>query len=63
MDHEVNFWKYCPTCRHLECEESEEPCCDCLEQPVAQDSRKPVKYEARDISGKEERRREREGSN
>lgn len=59
MEHEVDFWKYCKTCRHLETEESEEPCCDCLEEPVNIDSRKPVKYEARDISVKKVKKRER----
>ena len=42
---EVYFNQYCPTCRHKDLDESQEPCCDCLEEPVNQDSHKPVRYE------------------
>ena len=42
---EVYFDQYCPTCVSRELKEDEEPCYDCLAEPVNQYSHKPVKYE------------------
>lgn len=44
---EVYFEKYCPKCKHTDCKESEDPCFDCLDEPVNQYSHKPVYYEER----------------
>ena len=42
---EVYFCCYCETCKHKELPETEEPCNECLHEPVAPNSHKPVKYE------------------
>ena len=42
---EVYFDQYCETCEHSKLAESEEPCSECLSEPVNQYSHKPVKYE------------------
>lgn len=42
---EVYFSLYCRTCKHVDMSEDEEPCFDCLSEPVNQYSHKPVKYE------------------
>lgn len=41
---EVCFYPYCETCEHLKKDESEEPCCDCLEIPVRPNSHRPEYY-------------------
>lgn len=42
---EVYFDKYCKTCKHEKKDEYEEPCDDCLEEPVNLYSHKPVRWE------------------
>ena len=42
---EVYFGQYCKICKHFDLNDDEEPCCDCLSEPVNQYSHKPVKYE------------------
>lgn len=42
---EVYFNEYCETCKYKDLEESEEPCNECLTNPVNEHSHKPVKYE------------------
>lgn len=42
---EVYFNQYCKTCKYEKLKETEEPCCDCLEDPVNVYSHKPVKHE------------------
>ena len=42
----VDFYKYCSTCKHYEKRMDEDPCDECLENPVNLHSQKPVKYEA-----------------
>lgn len=41
---EVYFDQYCQTCKHCDTPESEEPCNECLYEPVNLYSHKPVKY-------------------
>jgi hypothetical protein len=41
----VHFDEYCKTCVNKDCAEKDEPCYSCLEEPVNQNSHKPVKYE------------------
>lgn len=41
---EVYFGQYCPTCVHCDKICHEEPCDECLSEPVNVYSHKPVKY-------------------
>ena len=51
MLHEVNFQEWCPKCEHFKLAEHEDPCHDCLNQPINDDSRKPIMFKD---AGKEE---------
>lgn len=42
---EVLFWKYCVNCKHSRKAENEEPCWECLTNPVNDNSHRPVMYE------------------
>lgn len=42
---EVYFDQYCKTCKNRDLDEDKEQCSDCLNEPVNQNSHKPVKYE------------------
>ena len=42
---EALFWEYCHRCKHDILNEDEEPCCDCLNEPVNLCSHKPIKFE------------------
>lgn len=42
---EVRFDLYCETCRYYDLAESEDPCYECLENPVNCYSHKPVNWE------------------
>ncbi len=39
---EVNFEKYCKTCKYKNLDPGEDPCDGCLSEPMNVDSRKPV---------------------
>ena len=41
----VNYDIYCQTCKYKDLDGIEEPCNECLDNPVNEDSKKPVKYE------------------
>ena len=41
---EVYFHEYCKTCQFADVKETEEPCNECLTNPVNDYSHKPVKY-------------------
>lgn len=41
----VYFGQYCKTCKHYQLAENEDPCDECLENPVNLWSHKPVKWE------------------
>lgn len=41
----VEFENWCPKCKHINVEETEEPCNECLTYPAAEDSHKPIKFE------------------
>ena len=43
----VNFEKYCRTCKHSKKREYEDPCDDCLDYPVNDEGRRPVRWEAK----------------
>lgn len=42
---EVYFHQYCETCKHKDKKDNEEPCFECLDNPINLYSHKPVKYE------------------
>ena len=41
----VDHNRYCALCKHKDLEENQDPCWDCLTEPVNWNSAKPVKYE------------------
>mgnify|MGYP005610237461 FL=1 len=41
---EVRFDIYCDKCEYCDTEEAEEPCRECLQNPVNQYSLKPIKF-------------------
>lgn len=45
---EVYFGEYCKTCMHCDKAETDDPCDDCLSEPVNVYSHKPVKYEEKE---------------
>lgn len=42
--HIVKYDKYCSTCMFSKVKDTEDPCDECLNQPVNEDSRRPVNY-------------------
>lgn len=46
----VEFEKYCKNCKHNSVDDikGEEPCNECLSNPVNLNSKKPVKYEEKE---------------
>lgn len=44
---EVYFDKYCASCVHSDTLESEDPCFECLDEPVNVESHKPVNWKER----------------
>ena len=47
---EVDFNKYCKTCKHEEVKEVENPCNECLDEPYNEYTDKPVKWEEKSKS-------------
>lgn len=45
---EVYFDQYCKSCEHKDKEEKDEPCGECLAEPMNTYSHKPTKYEKGD---------------
>lgn len=45
---EVYFDQYCKTCKHKEKKDNEEPCDECLDNPINVYSHKPVNYKEKD---------------
>ena len=41
----VEFDKYCGSCKHRGKKETDEPCSECLENPVNTDSLRPTRWE------------------
>lgn len=48
----VEFDQYCKRCKHEQLPESEDPCFECLANPVNVYSHKPVNFEAAEKSRK-----------
>lgn len=42
---EVDFFKYCRSCKHKKDEETKDPCNECLTYPMNIHTRKPMMYE------------------
>lgn len=42
---EVDFYKYCRTCKYWNLTESEDPCFCCMTEPIRPDTHKPAKWE------------------
>ena len=40
----VDYKQYCPKCMYWEKKETEDPCWECLDNPVNEDSHKPKEY-------------------
>ena len=53
MDHIVQFDEYCKKCAYYKRSESEDPCWECLDNPVNEDSRRPVNFKENKKSKKE----------
>lgn len=45
---EVYFNQYCKTCEYKNLKESEEPCDECLSNPINEYSHKPINYKERE---------------
>lgn len=45
---EVFYDQYCKTCKHKDIAEEKDPCNECLERPVMENSHKPFKYEEKE---------------
>ena len=41
----VDYVDYCVNCKHYNKPENEDPCWDCLTEPVNEDTRRPVCFE------------------
>ena len=42
---EVYFGNFCKKCKHFDVKDNEEPCEECLDNPINLHSHKPVKFE------------------
>lgn len=42
---EVYYHEYCKTCKHRTGVETEDPCNECLSEPINLNTHKPVNYE------------------
>lgn len=40
----VEFVEYCPKCEYINVEATEDPCNECLNHPVNEDSHKPINF-------------------
>ena len=47
-EHFVKFNIFCRNCEYKETPEVEDPCNECLANPVNEDSRKPVNYKKKE---------------
>lgn len=47
---EVYFHEYCKKCKHEKKEETEEPCDECLSEPLNLDTHCPVRYDKKETS-------------
>ena len=52
-DHIVDFKRYCPHCEFFDTPEWEDPCDECLNNPINDASRAPVLYKGEKPIGEE----------
>lgn len=45
---EVDFAKYCATCKHENIAENKDPCCECMDYGCNIESCKPVNWEEKE---------------
>lgn len=45
---EVDFYTYCPKCKHQGKAENEDPCWDCITEGVKEDGHRPVYFEEKE---------------
>lgn len=45
---EVYFDQYCKTCKHEKLDETDDPCDDCLNEPMNVNSHKPTMWEEKE---------------
>lgn len=45
---EVYFFEYCKKCKHCGTDATEEPCNECLTNPMREYSHKPIKFEPKE---------------
>lgn len=45
--HEVDYFTYCSTCKHILESMTEDPCDECLTVSINEDSKKPINWEER----------------
>lgn len=45
---EVYFDRYCKTCKHEKLKETEEPCEECISEPLNLNTHRPVKYKKKE---------------
>ena len=45
---EVHFHEYCKTCKNRKVSNTEEPCNECLSEPINLNTHRPVKYEKKE---------------
>ena len=41
----VDFYEYCPKCKHFTLDDSDDPCNECLTYPANESSHKPINFE------------------
>lgn len=56
IEKEVYFDQYCPSCKHREKGEEEDPCHNCLMYPMQSYSHKPINYDKDEESRNGKRR-------
>lgn len=54
MAQRIVKFEYCNTCENFNKKEDDDPCFDCLDQPVNEDSRKPINY--KEAKGKKDKK-------
>lgn len=45
---EVYYYEYCKSCKHRQVKNTDEPCDECLSEPLNLNTHRPVKYEKKD---------------
>lgn len=54
---EVYYHEYCPKCKHREVKNVEEPCDECLGEPLNWNTNRPVKYEEKGVDKMDDQNR------